>query len=81
MLSKAGLILLFSLFALSSAAEVQDDPVLHLSHSNFSNITAGKDFVILFFSPWCIHCFIFKPTWLNFSREVHGTIGVGDVDW
>ena len=80
MAAKTALLLFFSLLALTSAAETQSDLVLHLSQSNFSSITEGKDFIILFFSPWCGHCNRFKPTWLNFTKEVHGTIGIGDVD-
>ena len=80
MTSKALLLIIFSLFAFSTAAEV-DDPVLHLTHTNFSNITDGKDFIILFFSPYCHHCQRFKPQWQLFAKEVRGQIGVGDVDW
>ena len=80
MAAKTILILIFSIFILSSSAEVQDDPILHLSQSNFSSITDGKDFIVLFFAPWCGHCQRFKPAWTNFAKEVQGTIGVGEVD-
>ena len=78
---KAHLLLLFSILAVVITAADNVDASLHLSSSNFTNITEGKDFIILFFSPYCGHCTRFKPTWRNFAAEVQGQIGVGDVDW
>jgi len=79
MASKTTLLFIISLLALGYA-QTQEDPVVHLTQSNFSSVTAGNDFIVLFFSPYCGHCIHFKPAWVDFAKEVLGTIGVGDVD-
>lgn len=82
MLSKAAILLLFSMLGVALAKKQKvEDPVLHLTSANFTDVTEGKDFIILFFSPYCSHCQRFKPTWKDFAASVQGKIGVGDVDW
>ncbi|KAJ3066597.1 hypothetical protein HDU98_010108 [Podochytrium sp. JEL0797] len=51
-----------------------------MNAKNIESLLAESAWFVKFYSPYCGHCKVFAPTWIEIATELKGVINVGEVD-
>ncbi|KAF2672792.1 disulfide isomerase [Microthyrium microscopicum] len=54
----------------------------HLTQESFQRlVTTTRDpWFVKFYAPWCHHCQAMGPNWMEMSREMKGSLNIGEVN-
>ncbi|KAK9502734.1 hypothetical protein O3M35_011444 [Rhynocoris fuscipes] len=56
-------------------------PVQELNPTLFKNaVASGDPWLIDFYAPWCGHCVVFEPDFINIGQKLEGRISTGKVN-
>ncbi|KAJ3230381.1 hypothetical protein HDU81_004563 [Chytriomyces hyalinus] len=54
--------------------------VFKLDSKNINAKLEESAWIVKFYSPFCSHCKVFAPTWVDVGEKLKGTLNVGEVD-